>query len=145
MTKEAALYNFFSSLKRVQKTEDGTYIAVESSDDNNNVIAAYADTAVPKEAALPYVTYSVATSAFLEENVDLMVNIWCRTTSEAEVNAYVRQMGNLIPRGGTQIKCDNGAIWLKRGSPWCQNLSDDIDETIKRRYFNVTAEYLTEE
>ena len=52
-------------------------------------------------------------------------------------------MSAAIGMGGVQDPCDGGAIWFKRGSPWCQNLYDPADANIKRRYLNVTAEYLT--
>lgn len=39
--------------------------------------------------------------------------------------------------------CDGGYIWLKRGTPWCQPMIDQADSNIKRRYINITAEYLT--
>ena len=41
------------------------------------------------------------------------------------------------------IPCDGGYIWLKRGSPFCQSLKYEDDNSIKRRYINLTAEYLT--
>lgn len=41
------------------------------------------------------------------------------------------------------IKCDEGYIWVKTGSPWCQSLTDDTDKAIKRRYINITLEFLT--
>ena len=46
-------------------------------------------------------------------------------------------------KGGKTIRCDEGIIWIKKGTPFCQNLSDETDADIKRRYINVTAEFLT--
>ena len=53
------------------------------------------------------------------------------------------ELSAAIGYGGVRLSCDEGYIWLKRGSPWCQNLSDETDPFIKRRYINVTAEYQT--
>ena len=120
MTKGAALQAFFSRF-----------------------MDAYAASAVPDDATLPYLTYELITSAWGGGEVGLTVNMWFRTTSEKEPNAAVDKLSNAIGLGGVQIPCDDGVIWLKRGSPWAQSMTDATDKTIKRRYINVTAEYLT--
>lgn len=53
--------------------------------------------------------------------------------------AKARELAEAIGLGGKLIPCDGGAIWLRRGSPWCQNIADESDENIKRRYVNVTG------
>ena len=120
MTKGAALQSFFDS-----------------------IMTSYASSAVPDDATLPYLTYELITSAWDGCEVGLTVNMWFRTTSEKEPNAAVDKLSKAIGLGGVQIPCDDGVIWLKRGSPWSQSLTDETDKTMKRRYINVTAEYLT--
>lgn len=120
MTKGAALQSFF-----------------------NSIMPSYASSSVPDNAALPYLTYELITSAWNGGEVGLTVNMWFRTTSEKEPNAAVDKLSNAIGLGGVQLPCDDGVIWLKRGSPWAQSLTDETDKTIKRRYINVTAEYFT--
>ena len=120
MTKGAALQSFFDS-----------------------IMTSYAASSVPENATLPYLTYELITSAWDGEEVGLTVSMWFRTTSEKEPNAAVDKLSKAIGLGGVQIPCDEGVIWLKRGSPWAQSLTDETDKTIKRRYINVTAEYLT--
>jgi len=144
MTKEAALFTFFSTLPKLayDKDSDG-YVA--ANDGKEATIPAYVNTAVPDGAELPYLTYTVLIGAFGEPACSLTVNIWCRTTDEAEPNAYARELGKLIPRGGVLLHCDGGGMRIYRGNPWCQSLVDDTDRTIKRRYFNVEVEYITEE
>jgi len=144
MTKEAALFSFFSSLPKLEYDKDsGGHAAVENEEETN--LPAYVNTAVPDNAKLPYLTYTVLIGAFGEPACSLTVNIWCRTTDEAEPNAYARELGKLIPRGGVLLHCDGGGMRIYRGNPWCQSLVDDTDRTIKRRYFNVEVEYITEE
>lgn len=121
MTKAAALYQFFSSFG----------------------MTAYTSTSVPEDAVFPYLTYELITSAWEVGEVGLTVNLWFYTTSEAVPNAKAEELSEAIGLGGVRIKCDGGYIWLKRGSPWCQSLSDETSPTIKRRYINVTAEYQT--
>ena len=120
MTKGAALQSFF----------DG-------------IMTSYAASSVPDNATLPYLTYDFITSALDVGEGVLAVNMWFSTTSEKEPNAAVDRLSKAIGLGGVQIPCDDGMIWLKRGSPWAQSLTDETDKTIKRRYINVTAEYLT--
>ena len=120
MTKGAALQAFFSQF-----------------------MDAYAASAVPEDVTFPYLTYELITSAWEVGEVDLTVNMWFYTTSEAVPNAKAQELSDTIGYGGVTIHCDGGFIWLKRGSPWCQSLRDDADSNIKRRYINVTAEYMT--
>ncbi len=121
MTKEAALKSFFSGFG----------------------ISAYPSTAVPDDVIFPYLTYEVITSAFDGEPVGVTVNLWYFTTQEGPPNAKARELSEAISLGGKVLPCDGGYIWLKRGSPWCQSLTDETSKNIKRRYINVTAEYLT--
>lgn len=120
MTKEAALQAFFEQF-----------------------LPSYAASAVPEDVELPYLTYELITSAWEEGEVGLTVNLWYYTTSEAAPNAKVREISSAIGMSGALVPCDDGAIWFKRGSPWAQSLTDSTDTRIKRRYLNVTAEYLT--
>lgn len=121
MTKEAALKAFFSSFD----------------------IPAYPATGLPQDVVFPYLTYEPSTSAWDGGEVGITVNLWYFTTQESPPNAKARELSETIGLGGKVIPCDGGFIWLKRGSPWCQNLSDETDKNIKRRYINVTAEYMT--
>lgn len=121
MTKAAALHQFFSGFG----------------------VTAYTATGVPDDAIFPYLTYELITSAWGGEPVGLTVNLWFYTESEAIPNAKAEELSAAIGMGGKVLPCDGGYIWLKRGTPWCQSLSDEADPTIKRRYINVTAEYLT--
>lgn len=122
MTKEAALKRFFGGFD----------------------IAAYPSTSVPNDAVFPYLVYDFPIDAFDGGEVSGTVNLWYFTTQEVPPNAKARELSEAIGRGGKLLPCDDGYIWLKRGTPWCQSLSDDTDKNIKRRYINVTAEYLTE-
>lgn len=122
MTKAAALHQFFSSFG----------------------MTAYTATSVPEDAVFPYLTYELITSTWEAGEVSLTVNLWFYTESEKIPNTKADEISRAIGLGGKILPCDGGYIWLKRGSPWCQSLSDETSPTIKRRYINVTAEYLTE-
>lgn len=121
MTKQAALQQFFSGFG----------------------IPAYPSTSVHKSATYPYLTYDPRYAAFEEGEQAFTVNLWYWTDNEAIPNAKAQEISERIGRGGCTIPCDGGFIWLKRGSPFSQPVIDPGDTNIKRRYINVSAEYLT--
>ena len=121
MTKGAVLHKFFSGFG----------------------LMAYPVTNVPRDAAFPWLTYEPVFDAWGGGEVSLAVNLWFYTESEAIPNAKAQEISEAIGTGGIILPCDDGYIWLKRGFPWCQNLLDETNPTIKRRYLNVIAEYLT--
>lgn len=121
MTPEAAIYQFLSSFG----------------------LPAYASTSTPDQAEFPYITYDLVIGEWMEPEVNLPVNIWYQTESEAEPNAKVRQISQVIGNGGITLQCDGGMLWIKKGSPWAQAMSvDGEDSTIKRRYININIEFL---
>lgn len=151
MTKDIAIHQFFNSVIPITLNElhiTKTVFEKLSNEKQENILNSgymrfYPSTSVPDDVVLPYGTYELITSAWGEEPVGLTVNLWFYTESEAIPNAKAQELSEAIGRGGVRLKCDDGYIWLKRGSPWCQSLSDETSSTIKRRYINITAEYQT--
>ena len=121
MTKEQALYQFFNSFG----------------------IVGYRNTSVPDDVIFSYLTFDVPVSSFEEDPVSITLNLYYYTDSEADPDAKAEEIRNAIGMGGKLLYCDGGAIWLKWGTPWCQSLVDETNRNIKRRYINITAEYLT--
>ena len=119
MTKEEALYSFYSQF--------GT---------------AYEETHLPKSATLPYLTYSVSTASFGDGDTSQSLSVWTRSTSWAQANSIAKQISDALGLGGVIIDCDDGAVWLKRGTPFAQNMGDESDDLIKRKVINITAEYI---
>lgn len=121
MTPEAAIYSFLAGFS----------------------IPAYASASVPDQAEFPYITYDLVLGEWGEAEVNMPVNVWYRTDSEAQPNAKVREMRDALKFGGVTIPCDGGMLWLKQGSPWAQAVRvEGEDEKIKRRYVNINVEYL---
>lgn len=121
MTPEAAVYQFLSGFG----------------------IPAYAATSTPSDAEMPYITYDLVLGEWMATEVNVPVNVWYHTDSEAEPNAKVREIGAAIGEGGCTVPCDGGMLWFKKGSPWAQAVRvEGEDEKIKRRYVNVNVEYL---
>jgi len=121
MTPEAAIYQFM----------------------NGFGIPAYASTSTPSDAEFPYITYDLVLGEWMRGEVNMSVNVWYRTDSEAQPNAKVREISQAVGLGGKLLPCDGGVLWLKKGSPWAQAVRvEGEDEKVKRRYVNVNVEYL---
>ena len=120
MTKAAAIYQFWSSFG----------------------LTAYEENTVSDNAKFPYITYQLVTDSF-DREIPLSASLWYRSESWTEINAKTEEISQKISRGGKIISCDGGAIWLKRGQPFAQNMGDESDDLIKRKYLNITAEFMT--
>ena len=120
MTKAAAIYQFWSGFG----------------------LTAYEENTVQTDAAFPYITYQLVTDSF-DREIPLTASLWYRSESWTTINAKTEEISQKISRGGKIILCDDGAIWLKRGQPFAQNMRDESDDLIKRKYLNITAEFIT--
>lgn len=120
MTKAAAIYQFWNSFG----------------------LTAYEENTVPTDADFPYITYQLVTDSF-DRDVAATASLWYRGESWTAINAKTEEISQKISHGGKIIPCDGGAIWLKRGQPFAQNMGDESDNLIKRKYLNITAEFMT--
>ena len=123
MTKAAAIYQFWKSFG----------------------LPTYEENSVPtgdNAPALPYLTYQFATDDFGKE-VALTSSLWYRSTSWTQANEKAEEVSKAIGRGGKMLPCDGGAIWIKKGTPFAQNMGDESDDMIKRKYLNLVVEYFT--
>lgn len=120
MTKAAAIYQFWGGFG----------------------LTAYEENTVPDDAKFPYITYQLVTDSFGQE-VAATASLWYRSESWTAINAKKEEISESIGRGGKIINCDNGRIWIKRGQPFAQNMRDDTDTLIKRKYLNLSIEYFT--
>lgn len=123
MDKEQALHQFWSSFG----------------------LTAYDENTVPDNALTTnggkYLTYNVATAS-LDEPTPLYANLWYKSSSWAEITVKANEIAGAIGRGGAIVSFDGGYIWICRGTPFSQRMPDD-DDTIRRIYINVMAEYLS--
>ena len=105
-------------------------------------LSAYEENSVPTEDEFPYITYQVVTDSF-ENEVQMTASLWYRSESWKDINAKAEEISKAIGMGGIMLDCDGGKIWIKRGTPFAQNMGDESDNLIKRKYLNITAEFLT--
>ena len=120
MTKAAAIYQFWSGFG----------------------LTAYEENTVPTDATFPYMTYQLVTDSF-DCEVATTASLWYRGESWAAINSKTEEISANIGSGGKIIKCDGGRIWIKRGQPFAQNMGDESDDLIKRKYLNLTFEFFT--
>ena len=118
-TKAAAIYQFWSGF-----------------------LTAYEENTVPEDAVFPYITYQFVEDSMGNE-VAMSASVWYRGSSWLDANAKAQEISEQIGRGGVLLTCDGGKIWIKRGVPFAQNMGDESDDLIKRKYLNITAEFLT--
>lgn len=123
MTRDEAIFEFWSSFG----------------------LAAYEETTVPSgddAPKLPYLTYQGVSSGFGTE-AQVAVSLWYFTTSLVAVNAKADEISKRIGMGGVVIPCDGGAVWIKRGSPFAQNVrASNEREGLLQKYINVSIEFL---
>ena len=121
MTKGQAIQEFFSSFD----------------------LPAYPLSSVPDDVIFPYLTYQLITDAGIGNTVTIPVSLWFYTESEAIPNAKAAQISAEIDYGGTVLQFDGGAVWVRRGTPWCRSERDDTAPNIKLRTLNVELEYIS--
>jgi hypothetical protein len=121
MTKEAAIFQFWGQF-----------------------LPAYEENIVPSgedAPKFPYITYQVVTDNF-DSEVPMTASVWDESMSWSNINKIVNTISETIG-DGLFIKCDGGKIWIKKGTPFAQNMGDDSNDMIRRKYINITAEFLT--
>ena len=101
----------------------------------------YDENTVPDDAALPRLTYNFANAEF-GVPVLLSVSAWDRSHSWASVTEKADDIYDDIGLGGKILAYDDGYIWIKRGQPFAQRMSDE-DDSIRRIVINLEVEFLT--
>lgn len=107
-------------------------------------LKAYDENTVPDGAMAAnggeYLTYN-AYDSYFDEVVGLYASLWYKSTSWAEISQKAAEIGETIGYGGKLVYFDGGAMWVKRGVPFAQRMSDE-DDTIRRIHLNIEVEYL---
>lgn len=120
MTKESALYNFWSGFG----------------------IPAYEENTVPADANLPYITYQVAIGSF-GNGIMLTASVYYRSESWNEINEKTREIQKSMKGNGGSLRCDGGGIRLLPEQQFAQNMGDESDDMIRRKYLSYVAYFNT--
>lgn len=103
-------------------------------------IPAYDENTVPDDAIMPYITYNASISN-LNSPITITANIWYRTNSWLDISQKADEISDSLVQVKT-IPLDKGYIYLTRGNPFAQRIIDE-DDTVRRIYLIIMAEYLT--
>lgn len=107
----------------------------------NRFGTAYPSTSVPIDVEFPWITYENNVGNVGDTN-SCKVTLWYHTESEAVPNNKVDEIAEAIGLGGIVLNTDDGAIWVRRGTPWCQPLRDENDYAVKGRLLTLELEFL---
>lgn len=104
-------------------------------------LPAFDATTVPDDTPLPYITYEAGEDYF-DYNLASSASLWYHSPSWVEITEKEKQIADYIGRGGKIIEFDGGGIWIKRGEPWAQRMSDINDTMTRRMVLNIEIEYM---
>lgn len=107
---------------------------------NSFEIPAYDANTVPENAELPYITYE-ASAGSLDENLFLNASIWYFGMSWEDISDKADEISAYIGQGGAGQKYDRGRLWIRRGTPFAQRMSEPSNDSIRRILLNIVAEF----
>ena len=129
MDKAQAIHKFWSLFQETEKS-------------GSVIWQAYDEYSVPDGAKYPYITYNVSTDS-LGHPLPLTASLWDRNTSWKRITEKADQVSELIGYGYHTEKADDGYLYIVRGSAFAQRMNDPNDDSVKRIYLNIIAEFLT--
>lgn len=103
-------------------------------------LPAYDETIIPESAEMPYITYESQTDS-IGSQLLLTGSLFYRSTSWAEISQKADEIGKYI-ESMSCIKIDDGAVFITKGSPFAQRMSDE-DTNVRRILINIQVEFLT--
>lgn len=105
----------------------------------------FENNSVPEGQEFPYATYSIPYSNF-DEPVTGALYLWYReplpSRSWKDISDKTDEINGAIGVGGVILPYTDGSIWIKRGRPFAQRMSDE-DPNVLRMYINLEIEYFT--
>lgn len=93
-------------------------------------------------AKYPYITYQVLIGD-IEQPLYPTASIWDRSTSWERADTLSNSISARIQEMGT-VKLDDGRLFITKGSPYAQHMSEEADRYIRRVVLNLGIEFLTE-
>ena len=108
-------------------------------------LTAYDEASIPSgdnAPPFPYISYTVATDA-LGAAIPLSASLWYKSTSWREITLKAEEIAQSIEQMEKPIPLDVGYLWIVRGNPFAQRMSEPGDNTIRRILLNIMVEYLT--
>ena len=104
---------------------------------------AYDENSVPDDAEYPRITYEVQTDS-LDNILLLSASLWDRSTSWERVSKKAEQIAQeIVHIYPAAIRIAGGGLYISKGTPFASRMSEPNNDTIKRIYLNINAEFLT--
>lgn len=117
-------------------------------------VLAFEENAVPDDATIqamidgekikskyPYITYQVLTDSF-DSVIYPTASIWDKNTSWQRSDILSNRIAETIGKM-TPIKLDDGRMFIVKGSPYSQHMSEEGDSSIRRIVLNLQVEFFT--
>lgn len=120
MNKSEALFKFFSGFG----------------------IPAFEENSLPAGTQPPFITYTDTHDNYEAENTALQMRIWDKSNSFAYLMSIETAVHERI-KHGLRLDHDNGHIFLYKGSPFAQSLSEQ-DNTYKGKLINIISLQINE-
>ena len=109
----------------------------------NRFLPAYDENTVPSDIKMPYITYSVATDS-LGGFLSMTASLWYRSDSWAEISRKAEEIAEFIAKmNPPSIPLDNGRLYISKGLPFAQRMSEPSDSAVRRIVLQINAEFLT--
>lgn len=108
---------------------------------NSFELKAYDATSVPDGEIMPYITYELSTDSFGQQ-LSQTASLWYRSSSWKDIQQKEMEIADCIGRGGLMIQYNDGAMWLRKGTPWALRLVGEGDEYVRRILLNVEVEFI---
>lgn len=103
---------------------------------------AYDENSVPEDAGYPRITYEVQTDS-LDNIVLLSASLWDRSTSWEKISKKADQIASeIVHMSPPAIRIAGGGLYISKGSPFASRMADE-DDSVRRIYLNINAEFLT--
>lgn len=99
------------------------------------IAPAFLENSVPAGTPFPYITYSLNSEDWFNEGL-MQVRIWTKSSSLVQVSDLTDKLEDIIGNGIAVKLVGGGTIYIYKGSPFAQFVSDD-DISIKTVYINL--------
>ena len=105
-------------------------------------LPAYDVNTVPEDAEMPYITYETSTDS-IDNQIPLNASLWYRQLSWAEISKKAEEISKyLYEMNPCTKKVDGGRMYICRGTPFAQRMSDE-DDMIRRIVLSIWVEFFT--
>ena len=91
---------------------------------------------------MPYITYN-AVSGSVGQSLSLTASLWYKGYSWEDISRKADQIAEAIGYGYTLVNVDGGYVYITLGQPFAQRMNDPEDDSIRRIYIILDAEFLT--